>query len=91
MRIVKSPDERRHHAFARENHAPDFYIRRRRAAGKYAALEYGVQVGRSLLELQIVLFVAVSATHRVEMLACSLLRSQRRRCPASDERARQTG
>lgn len=59
----------------------------RRAAGQGDMVEDAMQVGRNLLESQVVLLVAVGAAYLVEVLARRLLRSQRRRSVA----ARQTG
>ena len=56
---------------------PHFRIRGRRSAGKSGVREYVVQVGRNLLQSQVVVFVAMRASHRVEMLPFRFLRCQR--------------
>ena len=71
--------KRRHHSLARHEHPFDFCIGCRSAIWQCIALEEAVQIGWNLLEVQVVLFVAMSASHVVQVLALRLPRREARR------------
>ena len=73
--VCEAPREGRHHSLAGENDAAHFSVGGRRSAGERAVREDSVQIGRNFLQLKVVVFVAVRAADRVEMLPFRLLRS----------------
>lgn len=71
--------KRGHRSLARHEHPLDFCIGCRSTIWQCIALEEAVQIGWNLLEAQVVLFVAMSASHAVQALALGLLRREARR------------
>lgn len=86
--VGKSPREAGHHCLASENRLPDLEVSGRSAAGQIPMRENAVQVGWNLLQCQIVVFVAMSAANRVEVLALLFLRCQGRLLTAAGNDSR---
>lgn len=74
--FVKAPLKPRHLALAEQHLPPHLGIRRCNPTGQLRFPQYSVNVWRSGLQTQIVLFMAMRTAPRVKMLALSLLRSQ---------------
>ena len=64
--LREAAGERGHEAFAGQHCVLDFGVGGGRAAGELGASEYTVQVGRNLLQSEVVIAVAVSAATFVE-------------------------
>lgn len=65
-----------HHSLPSKNILPYGGVGGRCAAGQGLAVKNAVQVGRNLLERQVVVFVAMCASNLVKMLAFRLLRGE---------------
>lgn len=74
----EAPVETGHHSPACQYVLPHRDIRGRRAAGQGLALKDAMQIGRNLLQRQIIVFVAMGAADLIQMLARGFLRGQRR-------------
>jgi hypothetical protein len=83
--IAEPTGKGRHQLLARKNHLPNLGVCRRRAAWQRRSPEDSMEIGRDLLESQVVVFVAVCAAARVEVLALGLLRRELRRGMASGQ------
>lgn len=83
LRIGESAGEAGHQVFAGENDVPHPGICGRSATGQLGMLEDSVKIGRNRLEIEIIVLVAMRASHHVEMLAFGLFRREPRRRVAS--------
>ena len=72
--VRKATVKGRHHSLSGEDDAADFCIAGKGAAGEGGLGEDSVEVWRSLLETEVVVFVTVCAADLVEVLAFCLLR-----------------
>ena len=76
LRFIKPSGEGRHHAPSSENHASDLRVICRYAARKDLASEHAMQIGRHLLQGEIILVMTMSAADLVQVLPFHLLSGQ---------------
>lgn len=73
LRIVKSTRKCGHHAFARQHYLSNLRVSCRSAAGQRRLVEEPMEIGRNFLESEVVVFMAMRASHLVEVLPFHLL------------------
>ncbi len=83
--LAEPAGKRRHQPFARQNFLPNLGVCGRRAAWQRRSPEDSMEIGRDLLESEVVVFVAMCAAARVEVFALGLLRRELRRGMASGQ------
>ena len=76
LRLTESPRKARHHTLAGQHHAADVGISRRSAAGQNRTPEYSMEIGRNLLQCEVIVIVAMSAAPLVKVLPFYLLRRE---------------
>jgi hypothetical protein len=85
LRIIEPAAEGGHHSPAVQNDAADFGIRRGGSTGQGCVLEDTMQIWGRLFELEIVIAMAVCATHFIEMPTLGLLRRELWRAVATGQ------
>jgi len=84
LNVVEAAFEGGHHALSIEHDAAYLGIVDGCATGQSRSIEHAMKIGRNLLQCEIVVFMAMSAAHLVEMLPFHLLRAQLGSATASD-------